>query len=371
MKILSLVTALPEPSPTGWGNASLHINEELKKLAFVQDLNQVNSGLMLKQDFPVDFNVPVLQAAQGVNMLPVYPHLKGCSNGSVAYSFVEDNVLLRKYAGNVDRYWDTVVTGSTWAMEEMKDAVRLGDYRIRMAIQGVDTSVFRPHSLEKPDPEWFTIFSGGKWEMRKSQDVVIRAVKVLMERHADVRLVANWWNPWVHSAETMMESKLIQTCYKNGDMIDPVNCAIENGIIIDRIKGLGKITHEELCSQINKCDVALFPNRAEAGTNLVLMEAMACGLPVIATVEHGHADVTPNICQEFKLSSKTFTYKRQGVEVAEWFEPNLDQTVEALETAYNCRGTGFLEKEGTDNREFISQFTWEQTAKSLLEACEI
>ena len=40
------------------------------------------------------------------------------------------------------------------------------------------------------------VFSGGKFELRKGQDVVIRAYRVLEDRHPDVMLVNAWFNPW-------------------------------------------------------------------------------------------------------------------------------------------------------------------------------
>ena len=38
-------------------------------------------------------------------------------------------------------------------------------------------------------------------------------------------------------------------------------------------------------------DTALFPNRCESGTNLVAMEAMAAGIPVILSNNSGHLDL--------------------------------------------------------------------------------
>src|ERR1700722_15367491 len=92
MKITSLVTALPEPASTGWGTAGKRIPEELGKIAFVQDLQKFNSGMILKQDFPVEFDVPVIQASRGVDLLPIYPNLY--THKHIAMSFVEDNLLL-------------------------------------------------------------------------------------------------------------------------------------------------------------------------------------------------------------------------------------------------------------------------------------
>jgi glycosyltransferase involved in cell wall biosynthesis len=47
-------------------------------------------------------------------------------------------------------------------------------------------------------------------------------------------------------------------------------------------------------SVLQEMNVAVFPNRAEGGTNLVAMECMACGLPVILSGNTGHLDLIEN-----------------------------------------------------------------------------
>jgi glycosyltransferase involved in cell wall biosynthesis/Flp pilus assembly protein TadD len=366
-----LVAALPPTSNSGWGTASRRIAEELKKLAVVVDLQQANDGIVLKQNFPVDFKLPVLEGIRGVDLLPLFTHVRGSRN--VGYSFVEANLLLRRYAANAGRWWDVIVTGSSWAQNEMLRAMNCvegGGTRVERAIQGVDADVFCPSREVSPDTDWFTIYSGGKWEFRKGQDVVIRAVAVMMERHKNVRLVASWQNQWTQSAETMRASRLITVANRRlGTAEDIRHTAIENGIPKDRIEFIDPKRHGLSALDMNKCDVAVFPNRCEAGTNLVLMEAMSCGMPVIATTAHGHADVTGHLFQPFAIGSKQFTFEEGGMAVAEWFEPDLDETIEALEQAYSSRGS--LSVHGQRNREAMAQFTWAACAQSLLDACRI
>ena len=54
------------------------------------------------------------------------------------------------------------------------------------------------------------IFSGGKFEFRKGQDLVVRAVKVLQERHRDVALVAAWHNYHAKAHQTMTASPYVR-----------------------------------------------------------------------------------------------------------------------------------------------------------------
>lgn len=355
MNITSIVTALPAGENTGWSVAGHRINEELKKLAFSQDLN---NGNLLKQDFPIDFNVPLLQAIRGVDLLPIVSHVRGSKN--IGYSFAEDDLLLCKYGPNALRHWDHIVTGSTWAKEKMIIATE-ARIPVSVAIQGVDKDIFCPSEFIKPDPDWFTVFSGGKWEFRKSQDCVIAAMKVMMERHKDVRLVASWWNPWPHSVATMGMSKLIQITNGGVEHICQVN-----GLPLDRVEFIEQTSHNDMAHIMNRCDLGLFLNRYEAGTNLVLMEAMSCGLPVIATTEHGHADVTRGAVHT--VSSDRFTVERGGVATGEWYEPNLEQVINNLELLYSVRD--IKNSYGEIVRSGIKEYNWAVCAQNLLEACQ-
>jgi glycosyltransferase involved in cell wall biosynthesis len=372
MKMKSIITALPTGNNTGWGNAGRRITEELQKLAMVTDLNLYDK---ITKDFPCKFTAPLLHAMRGVDMMPMYQHLD--SDHMVAYCFIEDDVLMRKYALNAERYWSVVAVGSTWANQRMVEALGNLDFppEVVTAIQGVDGDVFCPSEEIKPDPDCFTIFSGGKFEFRKSTDVVIRAVAVMMERHKNVRLVASWWNPWEQTAETLRGSKLIKMARTgHGTMADIRYSALQNGIPEDRLQFVDSIPHDEMPAVMNRCNVGLFPNRCEAGTNLVLMEAMACGMPVIATIAHGHADVTKWLDSPLCLPSDPFpVYRSNGVEsmhVADWYEPDLEATIEALEYAYERRE--YLAETGEHNRAVIlNNFTWKNTAQKLLEACTL
>ena len=65
----------------------------------------------------------------------------------------------------------------------------------------------------------------------------------------------------------------------------------ENGLDVSRVITLGPRPNALLARIYRNTDVGLFPNRCEGGTNLVLMEYMACGKPVVAVDATGHRDV--------------------------------------------------------------------------------
>ena len=52
----------------------------------------------------------------------------------------------------------------------------------------------------------FVIFSGGKFEFRKGQDIVIKAFRHLQDKYRDVNLITSWFNSWDFSFNTMSMS---------------------------------------------------------------------------------------------------------------------------------------------------------------------
>jgi glycosyltransferase involved in cell wall biosynthesis len=362
MKLSSIICALPPAQNTGWGVVSRRITEELSKIALVED---IRDSYVLKQDVPMEVNAPLLQIMQGPNLMPMYCNLK--SPHPVGYGVCEENILQRKYGPNARSWWAVIACASTWATEQMRIAVG-PEMPVTMAIQGVDQDIFKPP--ENPaEHRNFTIWSAGKFELRKSQDVVIRAAAVMMDRHKDVRLMASWANPWPSSLATMGQSKLIRF---NGDIYQTCLDYLD----MDRVEFIhGNEPHGESVGHIGRCDVGVFVSRCEAGTNLPLMEAMSCGLPVVATTEHGHADVTRHLLgSPYAVRSTRILLQRGGPIVAQWYAPDLEATVNALESAYQGwkSRTDIYTGAARANRDAMSesQFSWQHCAQRLLEACQ-
>src|SRR5690606_6281917 len=81
---------------------------------------------------------------------------------------------------------------------------------VRNCPQGVDTDLFRPvPQAVQRDPRFagrFTVFSGGKLEYRKGQDLVVAAFKRFQQRRPEALLVAAWHNPWPEAAKSLAMS---------------------------------------------------------------------------------------------------------------------------------------------------------------------
>jgi glycosyltransferase involved in cell wall biosynthesis len=348
---------LPSGSGFGWGVCGTELAKAFRAIAQALPIPPECE----KTDYPFAFDEPLVQAIQGVNLLPIRTHVWSKVH-NVGLAFIEDSILVKRYVPNSRRYFDHVAAGSSWCARILREA---GVKETSAFVQGVDTNLFKPRPPAQNASECFVIYSGGKFEYRKAQDVVIRAVAVMMQRHADVRLTCHWHNPWPATMLSMSASSLIK--YSGGSIGNLLN---KENIPSHKVNGSvgSPLRHEKLAEWYNRCDVGLFPNRCEAGTNLVMMEFMACGKPVIALNAHGHQDVLAADDPLLLRHSKEFVYVDAArVPRGVWYEPNLEETIERLEWAYQNRDA--LAPLGARNCERMLQFTWERTARELLKIC--
>lgn len=194
--------------------------------------------------------------------------------------------------------YDVIVAGSRWTERLLREK---GVERVVLAHQGYDSRVFFPApqaalsavSVEKHG-ETPRVFSGGKLEFRKGQDIVIEAFKRFRQtpEGKDAVLVVAWDNQWPQTMDGIWLSGYVKgvPTVKNGRCeVGP--WLVANGLPQDSFIDCGRLSPPELAQVLRSCDVGVFPNRAESGTNLVLVEALASGVRCVAACGHGHDDV--------------------------------------------------------------------------------
>jgi glycosyltransferase involved in cell wall biosynthesis len=139
----------------------------------------------------------------------------------------------------------------------------------------------------------------------------------------------------------------------------------ENGLQADRIETYELLPNYMLRGIFGCTDIGIFPNRCEGGTNLVMMEYMACAKPVIAANTSGHRDIASDDNALLLNDLKNISlYDGHDRLMARWQEPSLDELVDKLEYAYHNREA--IQKIGRKAGEDMKRYTWEQTAKNLL-----
>ena len=152
-----------------------------------------------------------------------------------------------------------------------------------------------------------------------------------------------------------------------GDYLVWMNGLLEtNGLDPSRVLTVGPRDNRLLASLYHASDVGLFPNRVEGGTNMVLMEYMACGKPVVASYNSGHKDVLRKQNAVLIERHHTINIVRTPPEPnVVWSDPDLDETIEKLEWAYQNRDkTAALGRQGAED---MKQFSWKRVAQGLLD----
>ena len=373
----------PVGAAHGWGVCGRHVARELARMTELRLLTEpFDSGtigdelevrhlasLLPTTDeakrfdvrTPLKLEAPLLQLASK-QLQPMSRNISGTP--TLGYCFFEDTELHAEHVESGRRHFDRLATGSTWCSGTLE---RHGIDNVVTVLQGVDTSAFFPRGPEARQyfDGKFVIFSGGKFEFRKGQDLVIRAFKALAERHRDVVLVASWFNPWAFSFRSMSQSPHIRFEPSTADIkAAPAEILAQNGVDMNRVVLIGPRQHHAMAQVYHNTDVGLFPNRAEGGTNLVLMEYMACGKPVIATASTGHADV---ISAEHALVIDTageVVSSSDGQSTARWPEPSLEQIIERLEWAYQNRDALLPLADRAAAR--MAAMPWSRTAQAFL-----
>ena len=106
-------------------------------------------------------------------------------------------------------------------------------------------------------------------------------------------------------------------------------------------------------------DVGVFTNRCEGGTNLVAMEVMAAGVPVVLSDNTGHKDVVRRVCEGRREDDGCYVLRDQrdgGWGEEGWGESQVEEVVRTLERVYKERDAA--RRVGRVGQERV--WSWEQ-----------
>ena len=337
----------------GWGVCSRYLIRELSRLTDCRVLSDADGSASNGE-----LEGSLFQALTGVDFFPMFPKARARRN--YGYTFFE-NELTRHSLENAKTY-DLVLAGSSWCRDRLLER---GIANCDVLIQGIDPQLFHPAG-EEPDEDRFILFSGGKFELRKGQDLVLRAVKVLQDKYPDIWLVNCWYNLWPESMRLMESSKHIRFEAREGSWQEVMRRTYElNGLDASRIVTCDLMAPELLPELYRRTHLGVFPNRCEGGTNLVLMEYMACGRPAVVSYATGHTDVAT--ADNALLLREMSEFRIVGADrkpFARWSEPSLDELVSRIEYAYSHREG--LKAIGRKAAASMQGFTWQAMAEALL-----
>lgn len=260
------------------------------------------------------------------------------------------------------RAFPLIVCGSTWNERVLRAH---GLTNVTTVLQGIDPALFHPGPRQGVLNGRFMVFAGGKLELRKGQDLVMAGFARFARRHPEALLVTAWHSPWPQLAATVNHSgKAPALAMSDDGKPDLARWARDCGMTENQFLDLGTVANALMPTILREMDVALFPNRAEGGTNLVAMEAMACGVPTILSANTGHLDlIDGGNC--YALETQTAVGGDGGPvrDVAGWGESSVEEIDDMLERAFRDRPEA--RRRGERGAARLAGLSWARTADQM------
>ena len=240
--------------------------------------------------------------------------------------------LRRTVPGRINRY-DAVICVSDFTAREARRLLRLPTDRIRVIHSGVDTDVFHPmaddaklgevrRALNLPQEFMLTVAT---LEPRKNLEGLCRAL-------AELYRISPNAPPMVCAGARGFQNEGL------GALIRELH--LEAKMIF-----LGFVEHDVLPALYSMCLLSVIPSRYE-GFGLPVLEAMACGAPVLASKAEALAEV----------GGDAACYA--DIDKAEGFAEAMAELLESkgIQQSFRAKGS-----------ERVKPFTWQKTARKTLE----
>lgn len=241
---------------------------------------------------------------------------------------------------------DEIIVSCDWA----KDIMEANDVKkpIHVVPMGVDTKIFFPRP--RPENSKYIFTTIGKWEKRKSHDIIIECFGKAFEQTDDVELWLLTQNPFLSPEEENFWIKKID------------ECSLKNKIqIFNKLPN-----HEAVAQFISATDCGIYLSRGE-GWNMELLETMAMNKPVIATNFSAHTQYCDNknsMLVDIEEKEKSFDGKWffGGGQWAKIGQNQIDQTIEHMRYCYKNNV-----KSNESGLETAKSLSWNNTAKQIIE----
>lgn len=265
------------------------------------------------------FDKPHPDAASLMYWTPDYYHLLGSRYPRrIGYYIFEGTRIPARYVSAINRL-DAVCTASNWGVNVLRsNGVAIPCHVIP---GGVDPARFYPAALaDKPQP--FRFLHVGKAERRKGIDLLVRAFNEAFQGDPAIRLTL--------SIDNIFAKGLVPERYV-ARLTAGLRYPTGNIDIVHFVEDIRSLYHRHHCG--------VFPTRAE-GIGLPIMEAMACGLPVIASHNSGiteyaneqNAILLKNLAAEPVYCPIFF---RNPGEMGTWDSPDVEELTEKMRWVVN------------------------------------
>jgi len=174
---------------------------------------------------------------------------------------------------------------SHWAKTVLISHGLNGD-QIHVVNEGVNPGIYHPYCRSNsPESSIFRFFMCGKKETRKGFDELLEGFRIAYggDETTELHLKADYF--WGGQAKAEA---------KQGELSRQIDgLGLRNVVPVS-----GALSTSDMALLYNNYDAMIFPSRAE-GWGLPLIEAIACGLPVISTYYSGHSEYLSAIDGQF------------------------------------------------------------------------
>lgn len=279
-----------------------------------------------------------------------------------------ENTRITAAEREASKAYARIVAGSTWNLEVMRGS---GVHNVDLVLQGVDPVLFHPMPPRPFKKGRFAIFSGGKLEARKGQDIVLAAFRRFRARHPDSVLITAWQNAWPGLAADIAHRGLVRGVpeQREDGTLAIGKWSMDNGLPAGSVLDMGWVSHKDMPRILAACDCGVFASRNESGTNLPAMECMAMGLPVIVSDNTGHKDLIASN----EAEQRVFPLRHQlpvaspkpGWGTDGWGESSVDELDALLERIYTDRAEARVR--GQRAAGFMAGLSWERQVSKLVE----
>ena len=214
---------------------------------------------------------------------------------------------------------------------------------------GLDPARFHPHGPAHKLEGYFTFLSLFEWGERKAPEVLLRAFNAEFDASEKVVLLVKTDNrdPGVNVAGQVRQMKL-------QDHRAPIVFLYNQ-----------TLPEAQLATLYRSADCFVLPTRGE-GWGMPILEAMACGLPVIATDWSAHREfITAD--NSYPLRVRSFIPARAKCPYYagfEWADPDIEHLRHLMRYVYQHRDEA-RHKGMVAAEEVLSRWTWRQTAKKI------
>lgn len=240
-----------------------------------------------------------------------------------------------RFSYHAMRYSDLITVPSRWAQDKLKSIKSLSKKRIDVIHNGVDERYFKPKTktqgleISKDDEKegrFKTIIFVGNLLVSKGIETLVKSLKEVVGKYPNTRMLVI------------------------GDGRDKYylrDIALSEGIL-DHMIFKGRVSREDVLGYYMESDLMFFPSENE-NLPMVVLEAMACGLPVVTSNVGGISEEVVDGKTGFIIDSN-----------------DVEGFSEAIVTLLD--NPKLLEDMGRAGRDrILNYFTWDKIAKEYVE----